>query len=88
VQKLYIIVDSHLSKSQQAVQGAHVVAEYLITNPKTEWNNGTIILLKHSELEILVSECDALFREPDLNNKLTAIAFHRCEGWFNDLRLV
>ena len=34
-----------LSKSQQAVQGGHAVAEYLLSGPLTAWPNGTLVYL-------------------------------------------
>jgi hypothetical protein len=43
--KLYILVRRDLSKSQQAVQGGHAVAEYLLRGPSTDWSNGTLVYL-------------------------------------------
>jgi len=45
MQKLYILVRKDLSKSQQAVQGGHAVAEYLLHGPSTAWTNGTLVYL-------------------------------------------
>ena len=92
-EKLYIIVDETLTPSQQAVQAGHAVAAFLKKNPATLWNNGTLVYLKHSFKwgpHIYCADSAADFREPDLDNKITAKAFFdpRCEKQFKDLKLV
>ena len=72
-QKLYVIVDSKLSMSHQAVQAAHAVAEYCLT-VKTPWMNGTLVVLKAENLQPYMRYAQAVFREPDLDNRVTAIA--------------
>lgn len=80
--KLYVLIRSDLSKSQQAVQGGHALAEFLLFHKDSEWKNGTLVYLKSSEwdlynwIEIAIKE-DAnyvAFYEPDLNNEITALA--------------
>lgn len=88
-EKLYVIVSDKLSSSQQAVQGGHAVAEFLRKNPNTQWRNGHLIYLKcapgyRGDLYIGyfaggVSE-HAAFREPDLDNKVTAFAVFSPDG--------
>ena len=83
MKKLYVVVRKDLSKSQQAVQGGHALAEYVLLNRDTEWDNGTLVYLSirdETELKDLTKklECDRIhhitFREPDIGDQLTAIA--------------
>jgi len=81
--KLYIIVRKDLSISQRAVQAGHAVAQFLLYSPFCRWNNGTLIYLGVKSLRQLENlkrnfEIDNIryieFKEPDLNNEITAIA--------------
>jgi hypothetical protein len=83
-QKLYIVVNENLNPSQQAVQSGHAVAEFLKKNPHTQWSNGYLIYLKRSPnyqgnmmgfgpWSYGLGEY-AEFKEPDLENKVTAYA--------------
>jgi len=81
-EKLYVIVNSELTISQQAVQSAHAVAEFLKKHPHTMWSNGHLILLKEKPAYSgsmsrygFGHSCEvAEFKEPDLDNKVTAVA--------------
>lgn len=83
MEKLYVLVRKDLSKSQQAIQGGHAVAEYLLRGRLSSWDNGTIIYLAvHDEKDLkswgeifdIMCAWWVSFREPDKNNELTAIA--------------
>jgi len=79
-EKLYVVVNKDLTVSQQAVQSAHAVAEFMRKNPYTMWRNGYLILLKDSPgyggnmrgYSHLGEYAE--FVEPDLDNKVTAYA--------------
>lgn len=59
--KLYVLVRQDLSKSQQAVQAGHALAELLLeTNPN--WNNGTLVYLGVRDKE----ELDYYYEEMDI----------------------
>jgi hypothetical protein len=75
-------VRKDLSPSQRAVQAGHAVAEFLLHGPFSRWNNGTLVYLGVKGLYQLENlkrkfENDGIgyieFREPDLNNEVTAI---------------
>ncbi len=90
-QKLYVLVRKDLSKSQQAVQAGHAVAEYLLHGPITKWENGTLIYLGVNNEQELVDWKMQLnnyieFREPDIGNQITAIATE--ENKFSGMRLL
>lgn len=83
MEKLYVLVRKDLSKSQQAIQGGHAVAEYLLRGRLSFWDNGTLVYLAvHNEEELkswgeifdILCAWWVPFREPDRNNELTAIA--------------
>ena len=92
--KMYVLVRDDLSKSQQAVQAGHALAEYLIKKPDTQWSNGTLVYLKvRGEEELYVwkerlKDLAVEFREPDKNNELTAIATVHGGKEFIKLRLL
>jgi hypothetical protein len=83
MEKLYVLVRKDLSKSQQAVQGGHAVAEYLLRGRLSSWDNGTLVYLAVDDEKDLKSWGEIFhimcawwvqFREPDRDNELTAIA--------------
>ena len=89
--KLFILVREDLSKSQQAVQAGHAVAEYLLRGPATFWSNGTLVYLGVKNEQELLYWGNKLnnfvgFREPDRGNELTAVATE--ENKFNGMRLL
>ena len=81
--KMFVIVRKDLSTSQQAVQAGHALAEYLLHGPFSRWQNGTLIYLGVKGLKQLENIKRKFvmgdiphreFREPDLNDEITAIA--------------
>ncbi len=94
--KLYVVTRQDLSKSQQAVQAGHALAVFLLKEKSTYWN-GTLVYLKVSdelELKHLTKslECANIhhvsFKEPDIDNELTAIASLGNNKFFKRLKLL
>ncbi len=94
--KLYIITRKDLTKSQQAVQAGHALAEFLLKN-KTDWANGTLVylsvpnidILKHLTLKLKQDNISyTKFVEPDFGNELTAIASLGTNKYFKQLSLL
>lgn len=92
--RLYVLVDKSLSPVYGCVQGGHAVAEYCLKN-KLEWKNEYLIYL-YADINKWMKKLDkhqikyTAFREPDLNNKVTAIACYHPNGkmLFKSLKLV
>lgn len=93
--KLYVIIRKDLSYSQQAVQGGHAVAEYLINDPL--WQNTTLIYLGVKNLKQMINLKRKLdmynikyteWKEPDINNETTAIASDIDSPVFRKLNLL
>lgn len=87
--RLYVLVRDDLpSKSQQAVQAGHALAQFGLEHKHhfSEWNNNFLIYLKidseekllqlHKELKEDDYKAMSLFKEPDLNNSVTALAVY------------
>ena len=90
--KLYILVDKELDPIYAAVQGGHAVTEWILENwhinkegdPKWHWNNDYLIYLSVdiNKWYAKLRRFDpshfqwAYFNEPDLDNKMTAIAVY------------
>lgn len=77
---LYILCDNTLDPIYAAVQGGHSVAEFLRLYEFDYWNNETIVYVS-VDIEkwrkyLLYDEADyyAYWKEPDQNNRITAIA--------------
>lgn len=86
-QKLYIITRNDLTPGMQAAQAVHAAFEFVSRYPKHafRWmdqsNHICVLAVDHwRELIMLKSEAEIaglkciLFREPDLDNEITAIA--------------
>ena len=91
-QKLYIIVRSDLIIAQQIVQAAHAGIDFQHQHPEIakQWNkesNYLIILSVENEEQLLLylekfkfyNIKTTTFREPDIGNKITAIAVEPSE---------
>lgn len=95
--KMYVLVRNDLTKAYQAVQGGHALAEFLLTHKEHCWKNYTLIYLgvrNEQQLEKWVykleySDIDvAVWREPDMDNEITAISTYVDEAWFKKLILI
>jgi hypothetical protein len=94
--KLYVVTRNDLTKSQQAVQSGHALAEFLLTH-NTNWTNGTLVYLKvvnEVSLKDLTKELNnsniayVSFKEPDRGDELTAIASLGNNSTFKSLQLL
>ena len=85
--------DENLDPVYACVQSGHAVAQYLIENPNSDWQNNYLIYLK-ADLSKLIKKLDRLgiyytvFREPDLDNRITAVAVLENRDVFKRLQLV
>ena len=71
----------------------YAVAQWLLEHPNQDWNNSYLIYL-YADLDKwrvrldLTNKDYSTFREPDLNNQLTAIALQDDGRMFKKLKLV
>jgi len=80
--KLYVLIRNDLSDSQMAVQAGHVVAKYAAKNHQINWDKQIFVYIKITKYKLykcmlkltLDSKYFEIFREPDIGNKITAIA--------------
>ncbi|MEN6292515.1 MAG: hypothetical protein ABFD07_10950 [Methanobacterium sp.] len=97
--KMYVLVRKDLPNIQQAVQAGHAIAEFLLKFPYKHlynWDNGVLVYLGVKDVNELgwwdhklhkKSIAHASFREPDLNNEMTALAtVTGSEGLFKKLQ--
>ena len=94
MQRLYVLVSNTLDPVYGCVQAGHAVAQWLLDNKDTQtWNNQYLIYL-YADLDKWIYKLNhkcstfSTFREPDLNNKLTAIALVNDGSLFRNLQLV
>lgn len=98
MKRLYVLTRSDLGLPYQAVQGAHAVAQFMLDNPDHEWKNEYLIFLSvdnESELDHwdwkIQTKRDAKvsrFREPNINDELTAISVYSDGRLFRKLPLM
>ena len=95
--KLFVIVRNDLSRSQKTVQTLHAGAEYILNNPQTPWDNGTVVCLKVDNEDQLKEEIKRLdkmeikhsiFKEPDIGNEITSLAIVSKDSIFSHLKLL
>lgn len=90
--RLYVLIDKELDPVYGCVQGGHAVCSYLLEHPNG-WKNEYLIYL-YADVKRWKKKLDRLelnysfFKEPDLNNKLTAIAIEDSGKLFRNLKLV
>jgi peptidyl-tRNA hydrolase len=87
MEKLYVVVRRDLSSGAMLAQACHAVAEYALLDPQSfnQWASTTrnIVVLQTNDEQSLKQTSQrartvtpvAEFREPDLEDSLTAIAF-------------
>ena len=91
--RLYVLISNKLSPVQGCVQGGHAVAQYLLEHPNQKWNNQYLIYV-YADVDTWRKKLDkycidySLFKEPDLDDALTAIAVEDEGKLFRNLKLV
>lgn len=98
-ERLYVLVLRDLKRSSPACQAGHAISEFLLRQGMSLWDNQVLVLLGISEqleldtwLEVATAQALHVqcFREPDLNNQLTAFAAcgEKAKEVFKDLPLL
>jgi hypothetical protein len=81
--KMYVLVRDDLETTYRGVQGIHAVAQYYEQGNTTDWHNSTVVQLAVRNEQALKNwqwllsskhKKAVAFREPDLNDQITAIA--------------
>lgn len=92
--KLYVLIDKTLKPVYGCVQGGHAVAQWMLEHKNTHlWDNEYLIYLRadiikwRRKLDLLGVDYSE-FREPDLDNRITAIAVHGHKELFKNLDIV
>lgn len=76
--RLYVLIDENLAPIYGAVQGGHAIAQWMLEHSNNlYWKNETVVYLSCNieKMAYLLRYDDiSMFREPDIGDKLTAIA--------------
>ena len=76
--RLYVLISNELDPIYGAVQGGHAIAQWMIEHhDNLYWKNETVVYLScdiEKMLYLLENQDITIFREPDLDNKITSIA--------------
>ena len=91
--RLYVLIDKSLEPVYGCVQGGHAVAQYLLEHPNQKWNNSYLIYLYANvdlyRMKLIMRNKDfSEFKEPDLNNRVTALACEDDGRLFRNLHTV
>jgi hypothetical protein len=94
--KLYVITRNDMDFVYQGVQLGHGVGSFMVAHPDHPWKNHTLVYLEVDDLKELERWVQKLqmrghvfttFYEPDIGDKLTAIACHTDSNIFSRLRM-
>jgi hypothetical protein len=98
MEKIFVLVDKNLSRSQQAVQSGHALIQFVSDwHGSADWDKMALVLLAVSneeELEGWIPKLDAeyksFFCEPYWQDRLTAVVVHgeHVEEQLKDLHLL
>ena len=93
--RLYVLISNELEPIYGAVQGGHAIAQWMIEHiDNLYWKNETVVYLSCDIEKVLYKLRDediTIFREPDLNNKITSAAIvgnERTKSVFKNLKLL
>lgn len=96
--KLYVVIDGQLRGGSRIAQAVHAALDHAVAFPEevAAWhrNSNTLVVLESTDLQGISDRIGCRkfrrteFREPDLDDRLTAIAAEPAAGrWLSDLRL-
>ena len=97
MERLYCITRKDLTPGQKTAQACHAATQYILDNPKTNWDNGFIICLEIDSEQELLKLKESLdikglnysyFKEPDMGDALTAISMLDHGKTFANLKLL